>query len=60
MDLRLKDIEANAVKHALEEYLKNLEKSERVAGDKKGIKFEEEAVKTVIEKMKSLSGAPGL
>lgn len=56
MDLRLTDIEASAVKHSLEEYVKNLEKT----GDgEKGIKLEKEAVKRVIEKIMTSSGASG-
>ena len=55
MDLRLTDPEANAVKHALEHYLKELEHSTQKAG----IQFEEDAVQCVIQRMQTLSGAPG-
>jgi hypothetical protein len=56
MELRLTDIEANAVKHSLDEYVKNLEKS---GSQEKGIKLEEDAAKRVIEKMVTSSGASG-
>jgi hypothetical protein len=55
MDLRLTDTEASAVKHALENYLKSLEASDQ----KLGIQLEEDAVNCVIQKMQSVSGAPG-
>jgi hypothetical protein len=56
MELRLTDIEANAVKHSLEEYVRNLEKS---GSEEKGIKLEEEAVMRVIDKLMTSSGASG-
>lgn len=56
MDLRLTDIEANAVQHALRQYLKSLEES---SGDPKGRGFEAEAVRKVLEKLQGLSGASG-
>ncbi len=55
MDLKLTDPEANAVKHALEHYLKELKHS----GQKPGVQFEEDAVECVIQKMQTKSGAPG-
>ncbi|MEJ2313755.1 MAG: hypothetical protein P8Y85_03055 [Nitrospirota bacterium] len=56
MELKLTDIEANAVQHALRQYLKALETG---GGDAKGKGFEEGAVKKVLEKLQQLSGAPG-
>jgi hypothetical protein len=56
MDLKLTDIEANAIQHALRQYLKSLEES---GGDAKGKGFEEDAVKKVLAKMQQLSGASG-
>jgi hypothetical protein len=55
MDLRLTDIEANAVLHALRKYLSGLDES---SADK-GVKYEADAVKSVIEKMAGASGASG-
>jgi hypothetical protein len=56
MELRLSDIEANAVKHALEKYYTELGQDTR---KEKGVGFETDAVKRVIQKMQSLSGASG-
>jgi hypothetical protein len=56
MDLRLTDIEANAVMHSMEAYMKDLQRTSR---EEKGIEFEKEAVQRVLEKMKSSSGASG-
>jgi hypothetical protein len=56
MDLKLTDIEANAIQHALRQYIKSLEEG---GGDTKGKGFEEDAVKKVLAKMQQLSGAPG-
>jgi hypothetical protein len=55
MDMRLSDIEANAVLHALRKYLSSLDES---SADK-GVKYEADAVKSVIEKMAGTSGASG-
>jgi hypothetical protein len=55
MNLKLNDTEASAVKHALEQYLLSLEKSEQ----KKGVQFEEDAIQCVIQKMQSVPGAVG-
>jgi hypothetical protein len=55
MDLKLTDPEANAVKHALESYLKVLQSSDQ----KSGIRHEEEALESVIKKIQSMPGAPG-
>lgn len=56
MDLKLTDIEANAVKHSIEAYMENLQKSEK---KEKGLEFEKEAVKRVLEKIQFSSGASG-
>lgn len=55
MELRLTDREAVAVMHALEHFLKSLEEGVQ----EKGIKFEEDSLRSVLEKMRSLSGASG-
>lgn len=56
MDLKLTDIEANAVKHSMEAYMKDLQKSEK---KEKGLEFEKDAVKRVLEKIQTSSGASG-
>jgi hypothetical protein len=55
MDLKLTDPEANAVKHALEHYLKELKDSKQ----NPAVSHEEDAVECALQKMRSLSGAPG-
>lgn len=57
MELKLTDIEANALQHALKRYLEDLEKSG--GKDRKGVQFEEDAVRCVIQKIQNLSGASG-
>lgn len=57
MELRLTDIEANAVQHALNKYIESLEKSG--GRDKKGVQFEEDAARCVLAKLQALSGASG-
>ncbi|GAB4390548.1 MAG: hypothetical protein Kow0025_23310 [Thermodesulfovibrionales bacterium] len=58
MELKLTDREAVAIKHALQEYLKDLEG--RKGGDQKGLSLEKESVRSAIEKMDSVSQAPGM
>ena len=57
MKLSLSDIEANALKHALEAYEKELSSSS--SGDAKATKYELGAIKGVISKMDVVSHAPG-
>ncbi len=56
MTLHLSDIEANATKHALDDYLKKLSSG---GGDAKAVEFETSAVQSVIDKLTGASGAPG-
>ena len=56
MTLHLSDIEANATKHALEDYLKTLSSG---GGDIKATEFETKAVQSVIAMLSGASGAPG-
>ncbi len=57
MTLHLSDIEANATRHALDDYLKTLSSDE--GGDSKAIEFETKAVRSVIDKLTQSSGASG-
>lgn len=57
MEIKLTDREAVAIKHALEMYLKDLEGKK---GDEKGIQLEKDSVKSAIDKMDSVSQAPGM
>ena len=56
MNLHLSDIEANATRHALDDYLKTLSSG---GGDAKAIEFETKAVQNVIDKLTQSSGASG-
>jgi hypothetical protein len=56
MELKLKDIEANAVQHALNKYLESLDKS----SPDKGTQLEIQTVKELLERIHSLSSAPGI
>lgn len=56
MDLKLKDIEANAVVHALNKYLESLDKN----STDKGMQLEIQTVTELLERIHSLSSAPGI
>jgi hypothetical protein len=56
MHLHLSDIEANATKHALDEYMENLSSS---SGEAKALDFEKKAVQGVLDKLSQSSGASG-
>lgn len=56
MKLNLSDMETNAVKHALEKYRQSLEAGET----DKATEHELHAVKSVIERMDTVSHAPGM
>ena len=58
MKLNLSDIEANAVKHALEAYEKEL--SDGSSSSMKGTEYELSAVKDVIIRMDLVGHAPGM
>jgi hypothetical protein len=56
MELKLTDREAVAIKHALEAYLKSLEGK----GGDRGVQLEKDSVRSAIDKMDSVSQAPGM
>jgi len=56
MKLNLSDLETNAVKHALEKYMKELDTPQT----DKATEYELDAVRCVIEKMDKVAHAPGM
>lgn len=56
MDLKLSDIEANAVVHALRKHLEILDKS----STEKGIQIEIKTVEGLLDRISSLPGAAGI
>jgi len=58
MKLSLSDIEANALKHALDAYEKELSSS--TSSDTKGTAYELNAVKGIISRLEVTAHAPGM